>query len=163
MVSLAHAQTGLERIHQKLIKKYDNVDHISSTEFSELNSQDLVIFDVRKEKEFAVSHIDGSIRLDPNTNADEFAAQYAQELKGKTVIFYCSVGRRSSAMASRVETVLKDSDATASYNLTGGVFSWRNQERSLVDQSSETTTKVHPYNFYTGRLIKDRQAISYKP
>ena len=159
----AFAQTGLERIHERLIKKYDNVEHISSTEFSEMGADDLIVFDVRKEKEFAVSHIEGSIRIDPDTEADEFAAQYADQLKGKTVVFYCSVGRRSSALASRVDSIIESSEATASYNLTGGVFSWRNQERSLVDQSLEPTTKVHPYNFYTGRLIKDRKAISYKP
>lgn len=157
------AQTGLERIHEKLIKKYQNVEHISSIEFSDLNVDDLVIFDVRKEKEFEVSHIEGSIRLDPETKADEFEHEYADQLKGKTVVFYCSVGRRSSVMASRVERIINSSDAAASYNLIGGVFSWRNQERSLVNQTLKSTTKVHPYNVYTGRLIEDRAAISYKP
>ena len=59
---MASAQSGLDRIHQKLIKKYENVEHISSTEFSEMGVDDLIVFDVRKEKEFAVSHIEGSIR-----------------------------------------------------------------------------------------------------
>ena len=163
IVPVAFAQTDLERIHEKLIKKYQNVEHISSAEFSSIDVDDLVIFDVRKEKEFAVSHIEGSIRIDPDTKAEEFAAQYADQLEGKTVVFYCSVGRRSSALASRVDSIIENSEAAASYNLTGGVFSWRNQERSLVDQASESTTKVHPYNFYTGRLIEDRKAISYKP
>jgi len=128
-----------------------------------MSVDDVIVFDVRKEKEFAVSHIDGSIRIDPDTSADEFAAQYADQLKDKTVVFYCSVGRRSSALASRVDSIIENSDAAASYNLTGGVFSWRNQERSLVDQSLQTTTKVHPYNFFMGRLIEDKKAISYKP
>ena len=160
---IAFAQTGLERIHDKLIKKYHNVEHISSSEFSKLDFDNLAIFDVRKEKEFAVSHIQGAIRLEPDTSAEEFTKQYAKQLEGKTVVFYCSVGRRSSALASRVYHVIQSSNAAASYNLTGGVFSWRNQERSLVAESLEPTTKVHPYNFFTGRLIEDRKAISYKP
>jgi len=77
---VAFAQSGLDRIHQKLIKKYENVEHINSDDFSEMNAEDLVIFDVRKQKEFAVSHIEGSIRIDPDTEADEFAAQYADQL-----------------------------------------------------------------------------------
>jgi len=161
--STVFAQAGLDRIHEKLIKKYQNVEHISGAEFSSINADELIVFDVRKEKEFAVSHIEGSIRVDPDIEADEFAAQYADQLKDKTVVFYCSVGRRSSALASRVDGVVESSEAAASYNLTGGVFSWRNQERSLVGQTSQVTTKVHPYNFFMGRLIEDKKAISYKP
>lgn len=162
--SNAFGQTELEKIHQKIIVDHEQVEHVSAEEFIEMEiaGADIIIFDVRKKSEFAVSHLQNAIRLDPGTKADEFEQLYGEQLQGKTVVFYCSVGRRSSAMAEEVAQVIENSEAAA-FNLTGGVFTWRNEERSLVSQASQSTTKVHPYNFYWGRLIEDKKAISYSP
>jgi len=84
-------------------------------------------------------------------------------LKVKRLFFSALSVGALRPLAFRVDSIIESSEVVASYNLTGCVFSWTNQERSLFDQSLEPTTKVHPYNFYTGRLIKDRKAISYKP
>lgn len=161
--SLASAETALEKIHQEIVRDYEAVEHLELSEFASMPADDMVTFDVREENEFLVSHIEGAIQLDPDTTAADFERLYADQIEGKTVVFYCSVGRRSSELAARVDEVVKSSSARASFNLAGGVFSWRNQRRALVSAPSQATTKIHPYNFYWGRLIDDKKAISYSP
>ena len=75
-----------------------------------------------------------------------------QDLKGKTVVFYCSVGVRSSALAESVKADLLAAGTKEVVNLEGGIFGWHNQSRPLVDKSGPTTF-VHPYNAYWGRLL----------
>ena len=95
--SNAFGQTELEKIHQKIIEDHEQVEHVSAEEFIEMETAgaDIIIFDVRKKSEFAVSHLQNAIRLDPGTKADEFEQLYGEQLQGKTVVFYCSVGRLS--------------------------------------------------------------------
>ena len=123
------------------------------------------MFDVRQAEEHAVSHLPNAIWLDPSSSAEDFVEDFGAELVGKRVIFYCSVGRRSSDMLSRLLNdpeagpVLQQAQLTA--NLEGGVFSWANSERSLVDSNQQTTQKVHPFNAFWGRLIKDSSKQQY--
>jgi len=151
----------LEGIHQKIIATYDNVNHISHEDFIKIDSNRVVVFDVRQEKEFKVSHLDGAIQIDPNIDPELFIGKYGELIKDKTVVYYCSVGRRSSKLASRINAISPQQQVAQSYNLQGGIFHWRNAQMSLVDTDNETTL-VHPYNFYWGKLIKDKSAISYK-
>lgn len=160
-VTSVMAETELEKIHQKIALDYHGVEHISAAKLAQMNTSDLLVFDVREKKEFAVSHIQGAVWLDPGIDMDEFEQKFSHQLKGKTVVFYCSVGQRSSELAEKVDDVIQRSEAKASYNLAGGVFTWRNEQRLLINQTTQPTTKVHPYNFYWGRLIEDKKAISY--
>jgi len=160
---LLAAESKLDAIHDEIVSSYEQVDHIKADDLLTMNRDDLVIFDVREQKEFSVSHIDGAIQLDPAISADEFAAKYADSLNGKTAVFYCSVGRRSSKLAARVDQVVEAHGASASYNLIGGVFRWRNEDRPLMSLSDTATNKVHPYNWYWSRLIEDKKAIQYSP
>ena len=161
IVSAEPLSAKLADIHQKIISDYDNVNHISSDDVSKLNTEQVVIFDVRGKKEHEVSHLDGAIQIDPDLDPQVFINKYGEAIKGKTVIYHCSVGRRSSKFASRVNSLSPQQQVDQSYNLQGGIFHWRNDEMPLVDINSETT-QVHPYNFYWGRLIEDKSAISYE-
>lgn len=154
-------QQPLSKIHQAIENDYKSVSHISASEFSKLNFKETVVFDVREPQEFAVSHIDGAIQVSPNIDPQTFIEDYGELLKGKKVVFYCSVGRRSSALASRLGGTLFKHGATSSQNLVGGVFSWVNQDRELSSSAQASTKLVHPYNKYWGRLIKDQSKISY--
>lgn len=151
----------LEKIQFKLVREYLNVSHINASQFSKMNVETTVVFDVREKEEFAVSHITGAIQLDPKQKVDEFLARYNNEIQGKTVVFYCSVGRRSSAMVSKLQEKLEQTGVVAAFNLTGGLFNWRNENKPLVSGGHETDL-IHPYNFYWGRLVHDNDAISYK-
>ena len=82
-------------------------------------------------------------------------------LDGKRAVFYCSVGWRSSELASKLSDALFEVGAIESFNLTGGIFNWANQNRKLSNSSENETTKVHPYNDYWGALIEDKTRLSY--
>lgn len=153
----------LTKIHKKIEAKYASVEHIDGDDYTKLDPSQIVVFDVRERSEFDVSHLDGAVQVDPGISADAFAEQYKEQLNGKTVVFYCSVGRRSSKLADRVDGVLAQNGASASYNLIGGLFQWRNEERSLMSQAGGTTDAIHPYNAFWGRLIEDKSAIRYRP
>ena len=152
----------LDNIHEKIVNDYEQVEHLEATQLTEMDQTDIVLFDVREQKEFDVSHLEGAIQVDPNMTPQEFEELFANQIEGKTLVFYCSVGRRSSKLLSEVTEIVEENGANSSYNLVGGVFHWSNQERPLVNEA-QPTAKVHPYNLYWGRLLEDKEAISYKP
>lgn len=156
-------QPPLEKIHKIIKSDYQSVSHISASQFLNLDPRDVVVFDVREVDEFDVSHIDGAIQVMPDIEAAEFIDEYGELLDGKRVIFYCSVGRRSSDLASRLGSAPIKLGAKSSQNLIGGVFTWANQDRELYGATQRATKQVHPYNEYWGRLVRDQTKLSYTP
>ena len=118
---------------------------------------------MRRASEFDVSHLEDAVQIDPGISAADFSEQYKDEINGKTVVFYCSVGRRSSRLAERVDTVLTENNAAASYNLIGGLFQWSNDGRSMMSPTGQSTNAIHPYNPYWARLIENKSVIQYRP
>ena len=154
---------ALGKIHDRIMDDYPALTHVSSDELMALtDTQDIIILDVREETEYTVSHIDGAVRVDPNISNDEFISRYGDDVRGKTVVLYCSVGRRSSKLGNRLSADLKASGAVNVSNLEGGIFYWHNQQLPL--RRNETTTqKVHPYNRWWSRLIARKGEIAYAP
>ncbi len=113
----------------------------------------IVIFDVREAEEYAVSHIAGAIRLDPETPLSDFMTAHAAAVKGKTVVFYCSVGARSSHYAAAAQESLRQAGAVSVYNLRHGIFGWHNQGLDLTDGRG-TTKAIHPYSALYRPLLK---------
>ena len=161
--AIAIAQQSLTRIHEGIVSEYGNIEHIDAGELLAMSPADVVLFDVREQDEFSVSHIQGSIQVDPNIDVDMFTAKYGSRLGGKTAVFYCSVGRRSSQLASQLDEFIQAKNGVGALNLIGGIFQWRNESRPLMSNNSTPTGQVHPYNWYWGRLIEDKDAISYQP
>lgn len=153
----------LAEVHDGIVADFISVPHISADDLQRMDPDQVVLFDVREPSEFAVSHLEGAIRVDPKIEADMFFAQHGSRLSGKTVVFYCAVGRRSSALAERVQTGMSEHGALAMYNLIGGLFQWRNENRPLVREGLKETRAVHPFNDYWGRLVMDRSAVQYAP
>jgi rhodanese-related sulfurtransferase len=161
-IALLMFQPDLDTIHKLLESDYQSVTHISAADFSSLERDEVVVFDVREPEEFQVSHIVGAIQLMPNIGPIEFFEEYGDLLKDKKIVFYCSVGRRSSELASRLGDAPFEYGAESSKNLIGGVFSWVNQGRQLSSSSQTVTRRVHPYNSYWGRLVEDSARLSYQ-
>ncbi len=161
MTIMAFAKKDLASIHADVVRKYAGVEHISTSELVSVMESGAILFDVREEAEFAVSHIDGAIQISPKMRKKEFLAEYGTLLDGKTVVFYCSVGHRSSKMAKRVLSDLKPLGAVAVYNLEGGVFKWHNEERPLV-QDNMPTDYVHPYNKSWGVYVERQAFVRYE-
>ena len=166
VTSLAAHERGaaakLDSFHADLIKRYAAVKHISPDRLHYIAQDDVVLFDVREDSEFDVSRIEGAIRVSPSIRTSAFLRDHATSMKGKTVVFYCSVGERSSRLAERVLAHAAEIELAAIYNLEGGIFKWHNDFRDVVDASGETSA-IHPFNRRWGRLIERQEHIGMKP
>ena len=117
------APQSLLVVEADVAKQFADVEHLLTDGMAAmLNRPDVVIFDVREPGEHAVSRIPGAVHVDPGIWSRDFLKQHAAALKGKTVVFYCSVGVRSSKLAGRVQSELRRTGASKVYNLQGGNF-----------------------------------------
>jgi rhodanese-related sulfurtransferase len=149
--TLAAVQTEIEN-------RFERVDHITAAEMTAMAPAQLLIFDTRPAKEFAVSHIENALRINPDMDAAEFTQTYGAAAGGKTLIFYCSVGMRSSNLAETLTAKLPQ--AAGIYNLRGGLFGWHNEGRPLVNAAGPTES-VHPYDENWEQLVTRQEKLSY--
>ena len=76
-----------------------------------------------------------------------------------TVVCYCSLGYRSSALAQQLSYELNKpvhqelKSKTVIYNLEGSIFKWANEGKDLEDNKGRKTVYVHPYNIVWGKLL----------
>lgn len=117
-----------------------------------------LLLDAREPAEYAVSHLPGARRVDPDADAATLAGALGGVDRDRPVVVYCSVGVRSAGVAARLETA-GFSDVR---NLEGSIFRWANEGRPLVRGGAESgapADRVHPYNATWGRLLDaDRRA-----
>lgn len=153
----------LSEIEQNVADHHDDIEHVSPDELIDMqaNGQNFILLDVREQREFEVSHIPGAIQIDPDARATDVRALLAANGADADtpVVVYCSVGRRSSRLGSRVVDEL---DGRKVINLRGGVFAWHNGEQALEDAGGQTDL-VHPYNNKWGKLIERKDGIAYEP
>lgn len=107
-----------------------------------------VLLDARTREEYAVSHIRGARRVDP----DRPQLDSLDLPEGARVVVYCSVGYRSADIAAQ----LKDRGVTNVYNLLGGIFEWANEGCPLY-RGSERVQQVHPYDATWGAMVDDER------
>ena len=122
-----------------------------------------ILLDVRSPEEFAVSRLPGAIRVDDDAIDTEVLETIGPAIKGRDIIFYCSVGVRSTRLAHRIRATLVNRGAGAIANLSGGIFGWHNAGRRLVGPDGKTTDFLHPYDEEWGLLVKRRERITYRP
>ncbi len=113
-----------------------------------------LLLDTRPEEEYAVSHLRGAIRIDPE--AEQFSALDSLD-RNRPIVTYCSVGYRSSAVAAR----LAAAGFTNVANLEGSIFRWANEGREVV-RARISVREVHPHDRIWGTLL-DRNLRAYKP
>ena len=111
------------------------------------DKNDYLIFDVREKDEYAVSHIKDAKLLLPSTWKSSFFKKFGEQIKGKQIVFYCSVGVRSSKMAEYLGQSLKEKGAKEIYNLEEGIFGWANQGAPLYKfQENEKKAETIGHN-----------------
>lgn len=168
---LATAQTAhsrepftLESVRAQVVRDYGGVAQLSTQTFAAQLARrtDVLLLDVREKDEFAVSHLAGAERVDPGIWRWSFMNRFGDKVRGKTVVFYCAVGVRSSQLAERVQAELKERGAKAVYNLDGGIFAWHNESRALIDAKGKTEF-VHPFDAYWGQLVKRGELARTSP
>ncbi|MEP0548867.1 MAG: rhodanese-like domain-containing protein [Rhodothermales bacterium] len=108
-----------------------------------------LLLDARESEEYAVSHLPGALRVDPDASAEALAAALPGDFDpARPVVVYCSVGYRSARIADRLETA----GARDVRNLDGSIFKWANEGRPVV-RDGATVREVHPYDATWGRLL----------
>lgn len=153
---------ALSKTHTRIAGDFSGVHHVEAADLSPAVDDNTLLFDVREAGEYAVSHLDGAVLVDPSVSADAFISQFEQDWSGKTIIFYCSVGQRSSDLANRVQAQLKSRGAAQVSNLEKGIFGWHNQSLPLSNEKGQTDL-VHPYDAYWKRLVNRKEKTAYKP
>jgi len=113
-----------------------------------------VLLDARSRDEYAVSHLRGAQRIDP----DGHRAPSLDSLeKDAPIVVYCSVGYRSARVAQQ----LRKHGFTNVSNLRGSIFRWANEGRPVVRDGTPVRS-VHPYDRKWGTLLKD-SLHAYEP
>lgn len=107
-----------------------------------------LLLDARTEVEYAVSHLPGARRVDPDAEAADLAASLADVDRKRPVVVYCSVGVRSAGVARR----LREAGFERVENLEGSIFRWAGEGRPVV-RDGEPVDEVHPYDAVWGRLL----------
>ena len=151
-------------IDQNLRKDFSEINHITAAELEALraNGVEAILLDIRPRREFAVGHIEGAIQISPWASAKTVQQALADVSPERPIVFYCSVGVRSSRLAERARVRLEKSGITNLYNLSGGVFAWHNESRPLVDANGPTRF-VHPYDRPRRKLLVHQEQISMRP
>ncbi len=111
-----------------------------------------VLLDARTEDEYAVSHLQGAVRIDPYRPSLRPLRGFP---KDTAIVLYSSVGYRGA----RVADFLARQGYTQVFNLEGGQFRWANAGRPVFRQD-RPTTEVHPYNQTWGLLLESEYRIA---
>lgn len=147
-------------------RQFPQVRQVSTAELSHWLTQPSIqpplLFDIRSEQEFAVSHLANAQRIDPSL--DDFTSlsvplDAAITPKGELlrIVTYCSVGYRSAAMCDRLQRAGFSNVA----NLEGSIFEWANTGYPVY-REGHRVQQVHPYNPLWGVLL-DRELHTYQP
>lgn len=101
-------------------KKTGAVTHVKAAEAANLiESQKLVVLDVRTPEEFREGHIKGAKNID--FNAGDFAAKLKELDKSKPCLVHCRSGGRSSSSLA----VFEELGFEKVFHLDGGIMSWQ--------------------------------------
>lgn len=153
----------LEEMARRVESEFRQVTHLPTGELAarDQGASALHLFDVRERDEFDVSHLNGAERIAPNISTASALGQIGPRAEDAVVVFYCSVGQRSSRLAARTQSELEALGARAVYNLRGGVFAWHNESRPLVDRWGPTPY-VHPFSERWRRLLTNPQLSAFR-
>ena len=148
-----HAET-LASIKQVIRKRFPTVPQISTADLDGLladPSRAPVLIDARSPQEFAVSHLKGARNL---RSSDEVRS--AIHSHQQSIVVYCSVGYRSSALAAK----LQEAGFTNVLNLEGSIFEWANEGRPVF-RGTNQVHEVHPYSRKWGQLLDPKLRAKY--
>lgn len=99
---------------------------LSAPEFKKIiESESVVLFDVRTKPEYDGGHISGSINID--VNDPDFSTLVKSKSKGKSIALYCRSGNRSKFAVTKL-TDLK----IEIYELNRGFIDWQQSEFPIV-------------------------------
>ncbi|MCW2118790.1 rhodanese-like domain-containing protein [Flavobacterium sp. 7A] len=123
-----------------VLKKHNNqsVPYVKATELKKSN---FIILDSREPKEYQVSHIPNAIHV----GFDHFQTEKITHLiknRKTPILVYCSIGVRSEKIGEKLQNL----GYTNVHNLYGGIFEYKNNGGTVVNQKNNATDSIHTYN-----------------
>lgn len=159
--------SSLAQVEERVIKSFPSVPRMEVAQLLKARTaKNLppIIFDVRFQDQYEVSHIQGAIHLNPATKIEKFAELYGDLIRlnpQRKILFYCYVGYNSFAIAEKIRVAFPEW-AGRVYALNGGVFAWYNQKNLLID-SAGPTPLIYPHDFMWRGFLINPENISYEP
>ena len=119
-----------------------------------------LLIDTRSAEEYADGHLPGALHAE---SVAEVQRLLGPQAAARPLVLYCSVGCRSSALATALSRPAARGAALSGpvYNLEGSIFEWANAGQPVVDSDSNAA-KVHPLNRKWGTLLR-RELWSREP
>jgi rhodanese-related sulfurtransferase len=134
-MSDAEKRQRIEALYEKYERKFPQVEGIRAVDLkADLErGRRVVLVDVRKPEEQAVSMIPGAI------TQQEFEEQ-EESHQGETIVTYCTAGYRSGLYAKKLQK-----RGWQVLNLEGSLLAWTHAGGTLVDDGGPTK-RVHVYS-----------------
>lgn len=155
----AALRADLPRVERLVSRHFSAIAHVHLGPGADPSA--FLLVDVRESREFAVSRLPGAVRLDPEAGDEEALGLIRAHRAGRPVLFYCSVGVRSSELAQRLQRQLAKEGAPSA-NLAGGIFAWAKQGRAL-ESPEGPTRRVHGYDRTWARLAPQPVVLDPEP
>ena len=116
------------------------------------NYNDYIILDSRELNEYKVSHLENAIWVGYN----DFNIHNTSKKTplNKPIVLYCTIGYRSEKIG---EKLLKKGYQV--YNLYGGIFEWKNNDNTVVNNSKNNTNQVHCFNKNWSKWLTNGEKI----
>ena len=151
---------SLSKKSEKIREEFPDIEHVESDTVAALAKarevSPLLLVDCRSAEEFAISHLAGAVNLETTKQVQEYLGSLS--VAPKSVVIYCSVGQRSAVLTEK----LQGAKIKGVKNFVGSIFAWANEDRPLVDSKGEPAEKVHTYNKFWGRLVKESRRATLK-
>lgn len=142
-------------LRQAVALKFRDVRRVTPAELvawmRDPNRPPPLLVDARPADQYALSHVDGAVNLDP---AQPDLSPLDNVRRDNPVVAYDGPGVMGAAMVK----ALTAAGFTRVSNLDGGLFRWVNEGHPVVNNDG-TATKVSPMSWRWGRLLKAR----YRP
>lgn len=154
---------GWAPLKQTIRERFPAVRHLSVTELNAWLHDSArpapLLIDTRSAEEYADGHLPGAVHAESVAQFQQLQRRLGPQAVGRPVVLYCSVGYRSSALATSLGR--SGSGGATVYSLEGSIFEWANRGLPVVASHGQTA-KVHPYNRQWGRLLR-RELWSREP
>lgn len=147
---VAGRPVAFEVLQRRTAARFPSVKWISTDELarwqSDTGQPQPVLLDARTAPEFAISHLDHAVPIDPYRPS---LRSLGNRSKTEAIVVYSSAGYRGA----RVVEFLRRAGYTSTVNLSGGLFKWANEGRPIFRAEGRLTALVHPYDRRWGMLL----------